>query len=100
MLVKTIARKTLGLKNHKIDKIKETPEGTNIPAFSRFLTITALSNRQIINYTNISNDSQVPSSTIQEYFQILRDTLIGSRSSCMEKIAKKKTNKHLEILFL
>ena len=27
MLVKTIARKTLGLKNHKIDKIKETPEG-------------------------------------------------------------------------
>ena len=28
MLVKTIARKTLELKNHKIDKIKETPEGT------------------------------------------------------------------------
>ena len=27
MLVKTIARKTLGLKNHKIDKIKETSEG-------------------------------------------------------------------------
>ena len=28
MLVKTIARKTLELKNHKIDKIKETLEGT------------------------------------------------------------------------
>ena len=28
MLVETIARKTLGLKNHKIDKIKETLEGT------------------------------------------------------------------------
>lgn len=28
MLVKTIARKTLDLKNHKIDKIKETSEGT------------------------------------------------------------------------
>jgi len=28
MLVKTIARKTLGLKNHKINKVKETPEGT------------------------------------------------------------------------
>jgi len=27
MLLKTIARKTLELKNHKIDKIKETPEG-------------------------------------------------------------------------
>ncbi len=50
----------------------------NIPAFSRFLTIAALSNSQIINYTNIANDAQVPGSTIQEYFQILRDTLIGS----------------------
>lgn len=28
MLVKTMARKTLGLKNHKIDKIKETSKGT------------------------------------------------------------------------
>jgi hypothetical protein len=28
MFVKTIARKTLGLKNHKIDKVKETSEGT------------------------------------------------------------------------
>lgn len=28
MLLKTIARKTLGLKNHKIDKIKETENGT------------------------------------------------------------------------
>ena len=27
MLVKTIARKTLGLNNHKIYKIKETTEG-------------------------------------------------------------------------
>ena len=50
----------------------------NIPAFSRFLTVSALSNGQIINYTNIANDAQVPSSTIQEYFQILRDTLVGS----------------------
>ena len=62
----------------------------NIPAFSRFLTIAALSNSQIINYTNIANDSQVPSSTIQEYFQILRDTLIGSDLPVWKKSLKRK----------
>ena len=49
-----------------------------IPAFSRFLEVSALCSGQIINYANISNDSQVPATTVQEYFQILRDTLIGS----------------------
>lgn len=62
----------------------------NIPAFSRFLTISALSNSQIINYTNIANDSQVPSSTIQEYFQILRDTLIGNDLPVWKKSLKRK----------
>lgn len=62
----------------------------NIPAFSRFLTVSALSNSQIINYTNIANDSQVPSSTIQEYFQILRDTLIGSDLPVWKKSIKRK----------
>lgn len=49
----------------------------NIPAFSRFLTVAALCNGQIINYAKIANDAQVASSTIQEYFQILKDTLIA-----------------------
>ncbi len=62
----------------------------NIPAFSRFLTISALSNGQIINYTNIANDSQVPSSTIQEYYQILRDTLVGSNLPVWKKSIKRK----------
>lgn len=49
----------------------------NIPAFSRFLEVAALCNGQKINYTNISNDAQVARSTVQEYFQILKDTLIA-----------------------
>ncbi len=62
----------------------------NIPAFSRFLTISALSNSRIINYTNIANDARVPSSTIQEYFQILRDTLIGDDLPVWKKSLKRK----------
>jgi uncharacterized protein len=29
------------------------------------------------NYTKIANDAQVPRTTVHEYFQILRDTLMG-----------------------
>ena len=49
----------------------------NLPAFSRFLEVAAVCNTQLINYANISNDAQVPASTVAEYFAILRDTLIG-----------------------
>jgi len=49
----------------------------NVPAFSRFLEVAALCNGKMINYSNIANDAQVPCSTTQEYFHILRDTLIG-----------------------
>lgn len=48
----------------------------NVPAFSRFLRIAALCNGEIVNYTNIANDAQVPRTTVYEYFEILKDTLI------------------------
>lgn len=49
----------------------------NVPAFSRFLTVAGLCNGRMINYADIASDAQVPRSTVQEYFQILRDTLLG-----------------------
>jgi len=48
----------------------------NIPAFSRFLKVAALCNGTIVNFTSLSNDAQVPRTTIYEYFDILKDTLV------------------------
>ncbi len=48
----------------------------NLPAFSRFLKVAALCNGQIVNFTNVSNDAQVARTTVYEYFDILKDTLI------------------------
>ena len=62
----------------------------NVPAFSRFLAIAGMCNGQIINYTNIANDAQVPRSTVQEYFQILRDTLLGDDLPAWRKSARRK----------
>lgn len=48
-----------------------------IEAFSRFLTIAARMNGELLNFEAIASDSQVPARTVREYFAILQDTLIG-----------------------
>lgn len=48
----------------------------NVPAFSRFLAVAAQCNATIVNFTNVASDAQVPRTTVYEYFDILRDTLL------------------------
>ncbi len=48
----------------------------NVPAFSRFLAIAALCNGTIVNFTNVASDAQVARTTVYEYFEILKDTLL------------------------
>ena len=48
----------------------------NVPAFSRFLRVAALANATIVNFTNVANDAQVPRTTVYEYLEILKDTLL------------------------
>lgn len=48
----------------------------NVPAFSRFLGVAALCNGTLVNFTKVGNDAQVPRTTVYEYFEILRDTLL------------------------
>jgi predicted AAA+ superfamily ATPase len=49
----------------------------NVPAFGRFLEVAASSNATLVNYARIASDAQVARSTVQEYVQILLDTLIA-----------------------
>jgi predicted AAA+ superfamily ATPase len=62
----------------------------NLPAFSRFLTVAALCNGQMMNYSKIASDAQVPKSTVQEYFHILRDTLLGDDLPAWRRTEKRK----------
>ncbi|CAB5082854.1 hypothetical protein D3OALGA1CA_343 [Olavius algarvensis associated proteobacterium Delta 3] len=67
-------------------------EGTtrNIPAFSRFLHVAALCNATIVNFTNVANDAQVARTTVYEYFEILKDTLILHELPAWRKSKKRK----------
>lgn len=62
----------------------------HIPAFSRFLRVAALCNGTIVNFTNVASDAQVPRTTVYEYFDILRDTLIVHELPAWKKTRKRK----------
>jgi len=49
----------------------------NLAGFARFLDVAGISNTEMINVTNIASDCGIDRSTVQNYFQILNDTLIG-----------------------
>ena len=62
----------------------------NIPNFARFLTVASMSNSQLINYTNIASDSQVPVQTVKQWFQVLEDTLLGYQVESFTNTKKRK----------
>ncbi|MGD9361366.1 MAG: AAA family ATPase [Desulfobacterales bacterium] len=62
----------------------------NIPAFSRFLQIAALTNGELTNYNNIASECGVSAPTVKEYFLILEDTLIGRMLPAFRKRAKRR----------
>ena len=50
----------------------------NIQSFSRFLEIAAFTNGKIVNFSKVGSDAQVSPRTIQSYYEVLSDTLIGT----------------------
>lgn len=59
------------------EEIREEQIVRKLDPFRRFLEIAAQTNGEIINYSNIARDVNVDTKTVQSYFQILEDTLIG-----------------------
>ena len=60
------------------EEIKAEALTRNIGAFSRFLEVAARQNGQVTNVSNIARDAQVARQTVEGYFEILVDTLIGA----------------------
>lgn len=62
----------------------------NMPAFSRFLEVAALTNGELVNYNNIASECGVSPPTVKEYFQILEDTLVGRYLPAFRARAKRR----------
>jgi predicted AAA+ superfamily ATPase len=72
------------------EEIKAEGSVRQLPAFSRFLKVAALHSGLRINFANVASDSQVPPSTVTEYYTLLEDTLIGFRLEPWTKSVKRK----------
>lgn len=51
----------------------------NIPAFSEFLRVAAITSGELLNYANVARETGVNAKIVRQYFQILEDTLLGFR---------------------
>ena len=49
----------------------------NLPAFSRFLKVAALSSGGLVNYAEMASNAQLAESTVRGHFEVLQDTLLG-----------------------
>lgn len=49
----------------------------NLPVFSEFLNVAALSDTGLVNFSTVARECGVSSHTIKAYFGILEDTLLG-----------------------
>lgn len=62
----------------------------NIDPFRKFLGIAAQMNGCILNYANIARDIGVQANTVQSYFDILEDTLVGVRIPAYKRSIRKQ----------
>lgn len=62
----------------------------NLDSFTRFLEVAAISDTEIVNYSNIAADCGISSKTVKEYFTILEETLVGMYLPAFTKVVKRK----------
>lgn len=62
----------------------------NIPAFSEFLRIAAITSGDLLNYTNVARETGVSAKVIRNYFQILEDTLLGFRLQPWRRVTNRR----------
>lgn len=61
-----------------------------LDSFTRFLQVSAISNGEIINYSNIAQDCGISSKTVKEYFSILEETMLGFYLPAFTKAIKRR----------
>lgn len=67
--------------------------------FSRFLKIAGIYNAQVLNIENVSRECHVGRTTVDKYFEILEDTLIGFRLQPLQLGLQTKEISHPKFYF-
>src|SRR3989338_2091103 len=81
------------------EEIQQEALVRGLDSFYRFLDVAAVCNAQVLNMSNVARDVGVARSTVQGYFEILRDTLLGWYLPAFRPRAKVKELAHPKFYF-
>jgi predicted AAA+ superfamily ATPase len=85
--------------NYLTQEIRHEALVKNLGSFTRFLEVAALVNAQVTNVAGIARDAGVARPTVQGYFEILVDTLVGVWLPAWRPRAKVKELGHPKFSF-
>ena len=63
-----------------------------LSSFNRFMEVAALTDGEMVNYSNIAQDCGIDAKTVKEYFSILEETLIGYMVPAFRRTVKRRLN--------
>ncbi len=80
-------------------EIQQEALSKKLDSFVRFLKVAAIMNAQVVNVSSIARDSGVARTSVQGYFDVLIDTLIGSWLPAWQAKARVKEVQHPKFYF-
>lgn len=81
------------------EEIQQEGLTRNLGAFRRFLEVASFSQAAPLVVSNVAADAEVERKTVEEYFTILEDLMIGVRIPIFSKKAKRELLKKMKFFF-
>ncbi len=87
------------LENYLKEEVLQEAAVKRLEPFIRFFEVAAILNGQTVNFSNIASDSGVGRTTVQGYFSVLEQTLLGTFLPSWRPKAKVKEVEHPKFYF-
>jgi predicted AAA+ superfamily ATPase len=72
------------------EEIQQESLVRNLPGFLNFLEVAAQQSGELLNFSNVARDAQLQPRTVQSYYDILVDTLIGIKLQAYSKSVRRR----------
>lgn len=82
------------------EEIRAEALARNLPAFLRFLPVSALFHGQVINVSRLARDAATSRTTIEGYLGILEDTLLAMRLPAFEGRLRARERRHPKLYWV
>lgn len=103
ILLNNNEERTAFLRSYALTYLKEEVWSEHIvrqlEPFRKFLEVAAQCNGDIINYSNIARDVNADTKTVQSYFEILEDTLLGFLLPAFYRSIRKQQHQNSKFYF-